>query len=186
MCFNSDENVGNLVKNGNFEEGPYVFHNSSSGVLIPPNIEDDHSPLPAWMIDSIKAVKYISSAEFFVPVGKRAVELVAGRESVLAQIVRTIPGKTYVLTFVVGDSRSGCVGPMEVEAFAGNERVLVTYNSMGKGGFVKAKLQFKPNKERTRIGFLSSFYTMTVDGSLCGPVIDDVNVFSIRLPRPLM
>ncbi|KAJ9702507.1 hypothetical protein PVL29_004309 [Vitis rotundifolia] len=54
----------NLLKNGGFEEGPYVFPNTSWGVLIPPNIEDDHSPLPGWMVESLKAVKYIDSDHF--------------------------------------------------------------------------------------------------------------------------
>jgi len=38
---------GNMLKNGGFEEGPYFLPNASWGVLVPPNIEDDHSPLPA-------------------------------------------------------------------------------------------------------------------------------------------
>ncbi|CAA0839130.1 GTP-binding nuclear protein Ran-3 [Striga hermonthica] len=77
---------GNMLKNGNFEEGPYIFPNTTWGVLIPPNIEDHHSPLPGWIIESLKAVKYIDSDHYWVPEGKRAVELVAGRESVLVQI----------------------------------------------------------------------------------------------------
>ncbi|KAL8171709.1 hypothetical protein V2J09_023513 [Rumex salicifolius] len=170
----------NLIKNGNFEEGPYVFHKSTWGVLIPPNIEDDHSPLPAWMIESLKAVKYIDSPHFSVPVGSRAIELVAGKESALAQIIRTKPGQTYSLTFALGDAGNGCVGPMEVEAFAGKYSVKSVYESKGKGGFVRAQLRFKADKDRTRVRFLSSVYSMTIEGSLCGPVIDDVRV--VRAP----
>ena len=66
------------MKNGGFEEGPYIFPNASWGVLIPPNIEDDHSPLPGWMVESLKAVKYIDSDHFSVPQDRRAIELVAG------------------------------------------------------------------------------------------------------------
>ena len=55
---------GNMLKNGGFEEGPYFLPNASWGVLVPPNIEDDHSPLPAWMIMSSKAVKYVDAAHF--------------------------------------------------------------------------------------------------------------------------
>ncbi|KMZ63382.1 hypothetical protein ZOSMA_40G00100 [Zostera marina] len=58
----------NVLKNGGFEEGPYIFPNNSWGVLVPPNIEDSHSPLPGWIIESVKAVKYIDSAHFSVPV----------------------------------------------------------------------------------------------------------------------
>lgn len=48
----------NILKNGGFEEGPYIIPNATTGVLIPPFIEDDHSPLPAWIIESLKPVKH--------------------------------------------------------------------------------------------------------------------------------
>ncbi|KAL0380413.1 UNVERIFIED_CONTAM: hypothetical protein Sangu_0105600 [Sesamum angustifolium] len=126
---------GNMLKNGNFEEGPYIFPNTTWGVLIPPNIEDDHSPLPGWMIESLKAVKYIDSDHFGVPEGKRAVELVAGRESALAQTVKTVPGKTYDLIFSIGDAKNSCEGSMMVEATAGKVILQVPYESKGAGGF---------------------------------------------------
>ncbi|GMN50067.1 hypothetical protein TIFTF001_019235 [Ficus carica] len=175
----------NLLKNGNFEEGPYVFPNTTCGVLIPPHIEDDHSPLPGWIIDSLKAVKYIDSEHFYVPEGKRAIELVGGRESSLAQIVRTQPGKEYVLTFVVGDAKNGCEGSLAVEAFAGKNTVKVDHVSTGKGESVPGKLRFKATNYRTRIMFFSSVYTMTSDhsGTLCGPILDDVKLISVRNPR---
>ncbi|KAA8541872.1 hypothetical protein F0562_023024 [Nyssa sinensis] len=149
----------NMLKNGNFEEGPYVFPNTSWGVLIPPNIEDDHSPLPGWMIESLKAVKYIDSDHFAVPEGKGAVELVAGKESVIAQVVKTTPGKIYHLTFAVGDASNSCEGSMIVEAFAGKVTLQVPYESKGKGGFKRAKLRFTAMSPRTRVRFLSTFYT---------------------------
>ena len=176
--------LGNLVKNGDFGQGPYVFHTSSWGVLIPPNIEDSHSPLPAWRIESLKAVKYIDSLHFYVPEGQRAVELVGGKESVIAQTIRTQPGKLYALTFLVGDAKNGCVGPLAIEVFAAKATTKVTYNSKGRGGFTKGKLVFKAEERTTSIRFLSSFYTMTIDGSMCGPVLDDVKVLhAIRTPR---
>jgi hypothetical protein len=161
--------AANLLKNGNFEEGPYVFPNASWGVLIPPHIEDAHGPLPGWIVESLKAVKYIDSEHFTVPEGKRAIELVAGKESALAQEVFTTIGKVYVLTFAVGDANNACEGSMTVEAFAGRDTVQVPYQSKGKGGF----------------RFLSTFYTMKNDnsGSLCGPVIDDVKLLSVRYPN---
>ncbi|KAL3618343.1 hypothetical protein CASFOL_038664 [Castilleja foliolosa] len=175
---------GNLLKNGNFEEGPYIFPNTSWGVLIPPNIEDDHSPLPGWMIESLKAVKYIDSNHFGVPEGKRAIELVAGRESALAQIVRTVPGKTYDFIFLVGDAKNTCEGSMMVVASAGKNTLQVPYVSKGVGGFKRVKLRFKAISHRTRIRFLSEYYHMKSDssGSLCGPVIDDVSLISVRYP----
>ncbi|KAG6788894.1 hypothetical protein POTOM_004972 [Populus tomentosa] len=175
----------NLLKNGNFEEGPYMFPNTDWGVLIPPHIEDDQCPLPGWIVDSLKAVKYIDSEHFAVPEGKRAVELVAGKESALSQIVKTIINKIYVLTFNVGDTRNSCVGSMVVEVYAGKDRTQVPYESKGKGGFKRAKFVFKAVSNHTRITFLSSFYTMKSDnsGSLCGPVLDDVKLVSVRNPR---
>lgn len=174
--------AANLLKNGDFEEGPYVFPHASWGVLIPPNIEDDHSPLPGWMIESLKAVKYIDSDHFAVPEGKRAVELVAGKESAISQVVFTKPNRIYVLSFSVGDANNLCEGSMVVEAFAGLNTVKVPYESKGKGGFKKAELRFKAVSTRTRIMFLSTYYTMTNDnsGSLCGPVLDDVKLLSVR------
>ncbi|CAK9176670.1 unnamed protein product, partial [Ilex paraguariensis] len=174
----------NMLKNGDLEEGPYVFPNTSCGVLIPPNIEDDHSPLPGWMVESLKAVKYIDSDHFFVPGGKRAVELVARKESALAQVVHTTPGKDYALTFTVGDANDLCEGSMVVEAFAGGVTLPVPYESKGKGGFKRAILRFKAVLPRTRVRFLSTFYHMKSDhsGCLCGPVIDDVKLLGIRHP----
>ncbi|GMI78075.1 DUF642 L-GalL responsive gene 2 [Hibiscus trionum] len=173
----------NLLKNGNFEEGPYILPKpTSEGVIIPPQIEDDHSPLPGWIIESLKAIKYIDSEHYSVPEGKRAIELIGGKESAVAQIVKTIIGRTYALTFAVGDANNGCEGPMMVEAFAGKNTVKVSYNSKGKGGFKPAILKFRAESTRTRITFYSTFYTMRSDnsGSLCGPVLDNVKLLSVR------
>ncbi|KAH9617039.1 hypothetical protein KSS87_012176 [Heliosperma pusillum] len=177
-------NAVNLLKNGDFEEGPYIFPKTTWGTLIPPNIEDVHSPLPGWMVESLKAVKYVDSDHFYVPQGKRAVELVAGKESALAQVVRTIIGKEYVLSFAVGDANNACNGSMVVEAFASQNTVKVPYESKGIGGSKRAMLRFLAKTERTRIMFLSTFYSMRSDdfSSLCGPVIDDVRLVSIRKP----
>ncbi|MBA0573535.1 hypothetical protein Golob_000805 [Gossypium lobatum] len=174
----------NMMKNGGFEEGPYIFPNTPWGVLIPPNIEDDNSPLPAWVVESLKAVKYIDSAHYFVPQGRRAVELVGGKESAIAQITRTIVGKTYRLSFSVGDANNSCAGSLVVEAFAGKATLKVPYESKGTGGFKRAALRFVAVSNRTRIMFLSTFYTMRSDdfSSLCGPVVDDVKLLSIRNP----
>ncbi|KAL3650889.1 hypothetical protein CASFOL_007292 [Castilleja foliolosa] len=178
----------NLLKNGDFEEGAYIFANTSWGVLIPPNIEDDNSPLPAWMVESLKAVKYIDAAHFSVPHGQRAIELVGGKESAIAQVARTVAGKTYQLTFSVGDASNSCEGSMIVEAFAGRDTVKVPYESKGKGGYKRAVLRFVAPTSRTRIMFLSTYYHMRSDdfASLCGPVVDDVKLLSVRNPRRLV
>ncbi|XP_010914930.1 BIIDXI-like protein At5g11420 [Elaeis guineensis] len=175
----------NLLKNGDFEEGPYILPNTTWGVLIPPTTEDDHSPLPGWMVDSPKAVKYLDSTHFSVPRGSRAVELLAGKESALAQEVRTVPGRAYALAFSVGDASNACQGTMIVEAFAGEHTVKVPYESKGAGGAKRAVLRFRASKARTRIVFFSSNYNTRSDdlSSLCGPVLDDVALVSIRNPK---
>ncbi|KAL2923598.1 Allergen Act d 3 [Bienertia sinuspersici] len=170
---------GNLVKNGNFETGPYVFENFSTGVLISPHPHHFVSPLPGWIIESLKPVKYVDSKHFFVPSGSTAVELVGGRESAIAQIIYTKVGQTYLLTFKVGDAKNECHGAMVLEAFAAKETVKVHFNSEGKGGFETGSLKFKAVSDRTRITFWSAFYhTRVSDFGMCGPVLDDVRIVS--------
>uniref|UniRef100_A0A0E0JX46 DUF642 domain-containing protein n=1 Tax=Oryza punctata TaxID=4537 RepID=A0A0E0JX46_ORYPU len=177
----------NLVKNGDFEEGPYIIPGTKWGVLIPSMVVDEHSPLPGWMVESLKAVKYIDSDHFAVPRGRRAVELLAGRESAIAQVIRTVPGRQYALSFTVGDANNGCKGSLMVEAYAGRESTKVAYESAGRGGAAKrAVLPFRAAAARTRVVFFSSFYSTRSDdmSSLCGPVLDDVAVVSVRARRP--
>ncbi|RDX60757.1 hypothetical protein CR513_61077 [Mucuna pruriens] len=164
----------NLVKNPGFEEGPFPIFNSTNGVLLPPQQQDRFSPLPGWIIESLKAVKFIDSKHFNVPFGLGAVELVAGRESALAQIIRTVTNKVYNITFSVGDAKNGCHGSMMVEAFAAKDTFKVPFKSEGKGKFRTVSFRFKAIAPRTRLTFYSSFYHTRIDdyGSLCGPVID--------------
>ncbi|XP_020097086.1 uncharacterized protein LOC109716173 [Ananas comosus] len=177
----------NLLKNGDFEEGPYILPNTSWGVLIPSNTVDDHCPIPGWMVESLKAVKYLDSAHFSVPKGRRAVELLAGKESALSQVIRTVPGRSYVLSFSVGDAKNACMGSLMVEAYAARDSLKVAYDSKGTGGFKRAALRFRATSARTRIVFWSSYYNTRSDdlSSLCGPVLDDVAVLSVRSPKRL-
>ncbi|XP_057778100.1 protein DUF642 L-GALACTONO-1,4-LACTONE-RESPONSIVE GENE 2-like [Salvia miltiorrhiza] len=173
----------NLVKNGGFEEGPHILLNSSHGVLLPPKQEDSTSPLPGWIIESLKAVKFIDSNHFNVPSGKSAVELVAGRESAIAQVIRTVPNKAYSLKFAVGDAKNGCHGSMMVEAFAANATMKAPFKSQGKGKFEGFSFRFTATSDRTRLTFFSSFYHTKVQdyGSLCGPVLDQVEVLPLKM-----
>ncbi|KAG6421835.1 hypothetical protein SASPL_118393 [Salvia splendens] len=174
---------GNLVRNGGFEEGPHILFNSSHGVLLPPKQEDSTSPLPGWIIESLKAVKFIDSAHFNVPVGKSAVELVAGRESAIAQVIRTVPKKAYSIKFSVGDAKNGCHGSMMVEAFAAKAVMKAPFKSEGKGKFERFSFNFTAVSDRTRLTFFSSFYHTKVEdyGSLCGPVLDQVEVLPLKV-----
>ncbi|MED6185750.1 hypothetical protein PIB30_060120 [Stylosanthes scabra] len=143
--------------------------------------QDYMSPLPGWIIESLKAIKFIDSKHFNVPYGNGAVELVAGRESAIAQILRTVPNKVYKMVFTVGDARNGCHGSMMVEAFAAKEKLQVQFNSEGKGKSKTASFKFKAIADRTRITFFSSFYHTRINdyGSLCGPVLDQVIVYPV-------
>ncbi|KAH7511853.1 hypothetical protein FEM48_Zijuj12G0026700 [Ziziphus jujuba var. spinosa] len=172
---------GNLVKNGNFEIGPHVFKNFSTGILLPPKIQDLVSPLPGWIIESLKPVKYIDSKHFSVPSGFAAIELVGGRESAIAQIIRTISNKSYNLTFSIGDAKNGCHGSMVVEAFAAKQTLKVPFESKGNGGFKTASFKFQAISDRTRITFYSANYHTNLHdfGHLCGPVLDSVRVFPV-------
>ncbi|GJW06079.1 galactose-binding domain-like protein [Tanacetum coccineum] len=174
----------NLVKNGGFEEGPHGLSSSSTGVLLPPRQQDITSPLPGWIIESQKAVKLIESKHFNVPNGVAAIELIAGRESAIAQIIRTVPNKLYTLNFTIGDAKNACHGDMMVEAYAGKDTLKAPFKSEGKGKWKMVSMKFKATSTRTRLSFYSSFYHTRVDDtvSLCGPVIDDVKVvtFSAR------
>ncbi|KAL2230418.1 uncharacterized protein LOC105172024 [Sesamum indicum] len=172
----------NLVKNNGFEEGPHLLINSSHGVLLPPKQEDLTSPLPGWIIESLKAVKFIDSANFNVPFGKAAVELLAGRESAIAQVIRTVPNKAYNLTFVVGDAKNDCHGSMMIEAFAAKSVMKAPFKSEGKGKFSTYSFKFTATLYRTRLTFFSSFYHTKVHdyGALCGPVLDEVRVFPAK------
>ena len=173
--------TGNLAKNGDFENGPHVFKNFSTGILLPPKQLDLISPLPGWIIESLKPVKYIDKKHFFVPSGFAAIELVAGRESTIAQIIRTIPNKFYNLTFTIGDAKNACHGSMMVEAFAAKETLKVPYESQGKGGFKIASFKFQAISARTGITFFSAHYHTRLHdyGHMCGPVLDNVRVFLV-------
>ncbi|KAJ6304056.1 hypothetical protein OIU77_017851 [Salix suchowensis] len=166
------------LKNGGFEVGPHVFKNFSTGILIPSKQQDLISPLPGWIVESLKPVKYIDSNHFFVPSGFSAIEMVAGRESAIAQVIRTVPNKFYVLTFTIGDAKNACHGSMMVEAFAAKETVKAGYVSQGKGGSKTASLRFQAISDRTRITFYSAYYHSKIHdyGHMCGPILDDVRV----------
>ncbi|KNA16488.1 hypothetical protein SOVF_088850 [Spinacia oleracea] len=170
---------GNLIRNGGFEEGPYRLLNTSNGILLPPRQEDINSPLPGWIIESLKAVKFIDKRHFNVPFGRAAIELVAGRESAIAQVICTVPNKMYNLTFTIGDAKNGCKGSMLVEAFAGKDTLKAPFLSQGLGRFQTVSMKFKAISDRTRITFYSSYYHSRADGFgiLCGPVLDEVRVF---------
>ncbi|KAL0305502.1 UNVERIFIED_CONTAM: hypothetical protein Sradi_5967500 [Sesamum radiatum] len=87
--FVPDKPKDNAVVNGDFEEGPWMFRNESLGVLLPTNLDEETSSLPGWIVESNRAVRYIDSYHFNVPGGKRAIELLSGKEGIISQMVET-------------------------------------------------------------------------------------------------
>ena len=150
--------------------------------MVPPMGEDDVSPLPGWKIMSYKkVVNYVDAAHFAVPRGARAVELVAGREAALLQEARTVPGRPYRLSFSVGDGANGCEEALGVEAYAAQATARVSYESRGTGGHRRVELDFEAAEGlTTRVVFHSSNYHMKPDGTLCGPVVDDVSLVPVH------
>jgi hypothetical protein len=171
------------MKNGDFEEGPYISQVYQWGVLVPPTNEDIMSPLPGWKIMSYsKSVKYIGSSGFAVPKGGHAVELVSGLETALVQDVDTVEGASYRLEFMVGDAEGTCAAsdsPMEVQAYAAQGKTSVPWGS--QQGFTRGELEFRAVGSTTRVVFVSSGYHTRSDssGTLCGPIVDDVSLNSV-------
>ncbi|EEC70811.1 hypothetical protein OsI_02272 [Oryza sativa Indica Group] len=172
----------NVVSNGDFEEGPWMFPNTSFGVLLPTNLDEQTSALPGWMIESNRAVRFVDSDQYTVPQGKRAIELLSGKEGIISQMVETTPQKEYSLTFTLGSAGDSCQPPMAVMAFAGDQAQNFHYSPMGNATSQAANVTFTARAERTRVVFYSVYYNTRSDdhSSLCGPVIDDVRVWGLN------
>lgn len=156
-----------------------MFQNVALGVLLPTNLDEETSPLPGWMVESNRAVRYIDSNHYAVPEGKRAVELVSGKEGIISQMVETTPNKLYSLTFSMGHARDKCKEPLAVMAFAGDQAQNFHYTPDSNSTFQVASVNFTAKAERARIAFYSVYYNTRTDdmSSLCGPVVDDVRVW---------
>ena len=108
-------------------------------------------------------------------------ELVAGTEAALVQEVRTKPGRSYKLSFSVGDAANGCATTLLVDAYAARGRQPVSYESHGRGGSVRNELEFSAMAmaNLTRVVFQSMGHYVKPDGTLCGPVVDDISLVSL-------
>ncbi|PKI74350.1 hypothetical protein CRG98_005230 [Punica granatum] len=177
--FTPDRPKDNAVVNGDFEEGPWMFRNTTLGVLLPTNLDEEISSLPGWIVESNRAVRYIDSYHFSVPQGKRAVELLSGKEGIISQMVETKADKDYQLTFSLGHANDKCKQPLAVMAFAGDQAQNIHYAPNSNSTFQGATVNFTAKAERTRVAFYSVYYNTRTDdmSSLCGPVVDDVRVW---------
>ncbi|KAM6552135.1 hypothetical protein CsatB_001943 [Cannabis sativa] len=178
--FTPDRPKDNAMVNGDFEEGPWMPKNVSLGVLLPTNLDEEISSLPGWNVESNRAVRYIDSDHYSVPEGKRAIELLSGKEGIISQMVETSPNKIYSLSFAIGHAGDKCKEPLAVMAFAGDQAQNIHYMRESNSTFQVASLNFTAKAERTRIAFYSVYYnTRSDDGSsLCGPVLDDIRVMA--------
>ncbi|KAJ4703850.1 Protein of unknown function, DUF642 [Melia azedarach] len=177
--FTPDKPKDNAVINGDFEEGPWMFRNVSLGILLPTNLDEETTSLPGWIVESNRAVRYIDSYHYSVPGGKRAIELLSGKEGIISQMVETSAKKDYSLTFSLGHAGDKCKQPLAVMAFAGDQAQIVHYTADSNSTFHSANLNFTAKADRTRIAFYSVYYNTRTDdmSSLCGPVVDDVRVW---------
>ncbi|KAL8488986.1 hypothetical protein ACS0TY_024577 [Phlomoides rotata] len=155
-----------------------MFRNESQGVLLPTNLDEDTSSLPGWIVESNRVVRYIDSNHFSVPGGKRAVELLSGKECIISQMVETKANKPYMLTFSLGHASDACKQPLAVMAFAGDQAQNMHYTPNSNSTFQTANLNFTAKADRTRVAFYSIYYNTRTDdmSSLCGSVVDDVRV----------
>lgn len=169
----------NVVLNGDFEEGPWLFKNESLGILLPTNIDEETTPLPGWIVESNRAVRYVDSYHFDVPQGKRAIELLSGKEGIISQMVETTPKKEYTLSFSMGQGGDKCKEPLAIMAFAGDQAQNYHYTPDSNSTFRREGLNFTAKADRTRIAFYSVYYNTQTDhmSSLCGPMLDDVRVW---------
>ncbi|XP_057493635.1 protein DUF642 L-GALACTONO-1,4-LACTONE-RESPONSIVE GENE 2-like [Actinidia eriantha] len=176
--FTPEKPKDNAVVNGDFEEGAWMFRNESLGVLLPTNLDDETSALPGWIVESNRAVRYIDSYHFAIPQGKRAIELLSGKEGIISQMVETTPNKPYRMSFSLGHARDSCKQPLAVMAFAGDQAQNIHYIPNANTTFQTADVNFTAKAERTRIAFYSIYYNTRSDdmSSLCGPVVDDIRV----------
>ncbi|KAG2269922.1 hypothetical protein Bca52824_064477 [Brassica carinata] len=164
--FTPDKPKDNAVINGDFEEGPWMFRNTSLGVLLPTNLDEETSSLPGWTVESNGR-------------GKRAVELLSGKEGIISQMVETKADKPYLLSFSLGHAGDKCKEPLAIMAFAGDQAQNFHYMAQANSTFEKVGLNFTAKADRTRVAFYSVYYNTRTDdmSSLCGPVIDDVRVW---------
>lgn len=158
-----------------------MFQNATLGVLLPTNLDEETTSLPGWIVESNRAVRYIDSYHFDVPQGKRAIELLSGKEGIISQMVETTPRKQYNLTFTFGQAGDSCQTPLAVMAFAGDQAQNFHYSPTGNAKHQPANLTFTARAERTRVAFYSVYYNTRSDdrSSLCGPVVDEVRVWGV-------
>ncbi|KAF5779865.1 hypothetical protein HanXRQr2_Chr12g0564501 [Helianthus annuus] len=146
----------NGLVNSGFEVGPSFIDNSSQGILLEADSDNDpfslvQSPLQYWTI--LGTLKYIDSKHYVVPRGRGAVELLSGDPSGIVASVYFLKHGQVTLEFIMGDANDSI-------GVGSRERHSVTF-----------KAEFS-NTESVPISFYSFNETRTRNHQvLCGPVI---------------
>ncbi|XP_073130917.1 BIIDXI-like protein At5g11420 [Henckelia pumila] len=172
---------GNIIPNGDFEVGPPINKNSSEGILLQeyedPNSDNTHI-LQRWSI--FGTVKYIDSKHFKVPQGKAAIELISGSPSGIRADFPLGVKQNYNLLFTIGDANDSCVGDLLVFLQVGNDVRNFTLQSNGLGSVSNYSVSFVSSElpGDTAIVFYREDETWATDGVLCGPVLDNIALYS--------
>ncbi|XP_057774913.1 protein DUF642 L-GALACTONO-1,4-LACTONE-RESPONSIVE GENE 2-like [Salvia miltiorrhiza] len=159
---------GNMLSNGGFEVGPAFGNKSGNGIIL--NEEDDefYSPLQQWSV--IGSIRYIDSGHYKVPGGRAAVELLSG--GVQKDFPSLPTANSYTLNFTVGDANDSCAADLVVHVRVGASVWEFRVKSNGTGSAFRHSVGFRA--EASSLVFYSYEETVSGDGALCGPVLDDV------------
>ncbi|KAJ0436083.1 hypothetical protein HanIR_Chr17g0900491 [Helianthus annuus] len=166
----------NGFMNSGFEVGPAFLDNSSQGILLDDDTnEEAFKVVQQWTI--LGMIKYIDSKHYAVPRGRGAVMLVSGNPSGILYNRRFSRHGKITLDFIMGDANDSCVGDFTVYLQVGNYMMWnFTMRSLGVGSRVRHSVTFKAEFSKTEsvpISFSSFNATRTSDQQvLCGPVID--------------
>ncbi|RWV83693.1 hypothetical protein GW17_00054669 [Ensete ventricosum] len=83
----------------------WMSSNASLGVRLPANLDEETSALFGWLFETNRAVRYIDFCHFAISQGKRAIELLSGKEGVISRMAEPTPEKQYNLMFTVNAHR---------------------------------------------------------------------------------
>jgi choice-of-anchor C domain-containing protein len=139
---------GNLVVNGSFEQGPAVgsFLTLAAGA----------GTLPGWTVT--KGTVDISGTYLVAGDGARSIDLIgtpgAGG---IRQIINTVPGQSYLLSFYVAGNCSGGEKVKQMRVVAGSANKILSFDTTGhtnqQPGWVRQELTFQANSARTALEF---------------------------------
>ncbi|GJX55483.1 hypothetical protein Tco_0285380, partial [Tanacetum coccineum] len=145
--------------NSGFEVGPAFIENSTQGILLEADPNNDpfnramppflsvQSPLQEWSI--LGTVKYIDSKHYAVPRGRGAVELVCGNPSGIIYNINFLKHGQVTIDFIMGDANDSCVGDFVVYLQVGNTIWNFTMRSIGVGSREKHSVTFKAEFSNT-------------------------------------